>query len=165
MHSRNLIFPIIFALMTGCGFESDRDLKFGYIGMSSEDQELMKKLAAVLDEQELEAYSYDHDGEIWIAYREADQEQIDHLISVITHPGGRPFNHDGYCSSDKKSAQELVKTLDQHSIPTVLKEDERIDCDACYCVYWPIDKNDQVETLDPVFRQMRSHQEEMGDDI
>jgi hypothetical protein len=161
MHGKTLVLSLVFAVLAACDFESSNGNKPGYVGVTSENQAEMEELASFIQGQDLDAYSYTQDGQIWIGYRKSDEDFINRLLAELTHPGGRPLNHEGYCAGEEKSARELLKTLEEHSINAVLMEDERLDCDHCYCVYWPIEHNTEVEALDPVYRQMRSIEEGM----
>ncbi|MET0071229.1 MAG: hypothetical protein ABW096_14425 [Candidatus Thiodiazotropha sp.] len=103
-------------------------------------------------------YTFMDDGREVIAYRKEDSGKVNSILREVR--GGPPEGYTGLCYETASRASKQQQLLKNNRIQSVMKKSY-----STYCVYWEKGDSDKVSEIDQHFKEIRTHQEQMGNEI
>lgn len=147
---------LLLVALIGCG--SDHPLKLGYEGTGYDDPKIQEAVKKELNKRSINFYTFMDDGREVIAYRKEDSGKVNSILREVT--GSPPEGYTGLCYETASRASKQQQLLKNKQIQSVARKSY-----STYCVYWEKKDSDKVSEIDQHFKEIRAHQEQMGNEI
>ena len=114
----------------------------------------MNKLEIALKKKNISFYKYAEDHKEYIAYPVKYQSEVKNIVYEIMGIYKPYTRTKTLCSTSEKQKKEEADILVKNKITHTTKESV-IDGETIYCLYWPVEEDDKVLSVLPVYKAIQ----------